>query len=55
MPSSGALASQSYCLGSDTQIHASTDGETLQFKLAGITGGNGCGTPVTGEPQGCWR
>jgi hypothetical protein len=55
MPSSGVLASQSYCLGSGTQVHASTDGETLQFKLAGIKGGNGCGTAVAGELQGCWR
>ncbi len=55
MPNSGVLASQSYCLGSGTKVHTSTDGETLQFKLAGITGGSGCGTAVTGELQGCWR
>jgi hypothetical protein len=55
MPSSGVLASQSYCLGSGTQVHTSSDGETLQFKIAGVKGGNGCGTAVTGELQGCWR
>jgi hypothetical protein len=55
MPNSGVLASQNYCLGSGTKVHTSSDGETLQFKLAGITGGNGCGTAVPGELQGCWR
>jgi hypothetical protein len=55
MPNSGVLASQSYCLGSGSKVHFSDDGETLQFKLAGITGGSGCTTPVPGELRGCWR
>ncbi len=54
MPSSGVLASQSYCLGDGTKVHISDDG-TLHFKLAGITGGNGCAETVAGELQGCWR
>ncbi len=55
MPNSGVLASQRYCLGSGTQVHMSPDGETVQFKLAGITGGDACSKPATGELQGCWR
>jgi hypothetical protein len=55
MPDSGILASQSYCLGSGTKVHISGDGETLHFKLAGITGGTDCATPRAGELQGCWR
>lgn len=55
MPNSGVLASRSYCLGGGTQVHFSSDGETLHFKLAGITGGTGCATAVPGELQGCWR
>ncbi len=55
MPNSGILASQSYCLGSGTKVHFSSDGQTLHFKLAGITGGTGCATPIAGELQGCWR
>jgi hypothetical protein len=55
MPDSGPLASQSYCLGTGTQIHFSSDGVNLQFKLTGITGGTGCAASVAGELQGCWR
>jgi hypothetical protein len=55
MASSSPLAGQSYCLGSGTQIHMSGDGNTLQFKLAGVSGGAGCGAPKAGELQGCWR
>jgi hypothetical protein len=55
MANSGPLAGQSYCLGSGTQIHMSSDGNTLQFKLAGISGGAGCGVPKAGALQGCWR
>jgi hypothetical protein len=55
LPNSGVLASRSYCLGNGTKVHMSADGETLQFKLVGITGGDGCASPVAGELQGCWR
>ncbi len=55
MPNSGVLASKSYCLGNGTKVHISADGETLHFNLAGITGGSGCTTPVTGLLRGCWR
>lgn len=55
MPNSGVLASQAYCLGSGTQVHMSADDEAVQFKLAGITGGSGCGTAVAGALDGCWR
>jgi hypothetical protein len=54
MPNSGVLASKSYCLGSGTKVHFSTEGD-LHFKLAGITGGSGCTAPVAGALQGCWR
>jgi hypothetical protein len=55
MPSSGTLAGQSFCLGDGTLIHFSSDGETLQFALAGITGGTNCGSAIVGTLQGCWR
>jgi len=55
MPNRGVLASRSYCLGNGTKVHFSSDGETLQFKLAGVTSGAGCAAPVPGELQGCWR
>jgi len=55
MPDSGVLASRSYCLGGGTKVHFPADGEDLCFELAGITGGDGCASPVAGELQGCWR
>lgn len=55
MPSSGTLAGQSFGLGDGTLVHFSSDGVTVQFALAGMTGGTNCGSATAGTLQGCWR